>query len=40
MSDLLMLVFVVAAFAVAAVYARFCDDLVRQPAATNDEDGR
>jgi hypothetical protein len=33
MSDLLMLALVVAAFAVAAVYAQFCDAITRRPAA-------
>jgi hypothetical protein len=33
MSDLLMLAFVAAAFAVAAVYAQFCDAISHRPAA-------
>ena len=36
MSDLLMMALVGAAFALAAGYARFCDGLVRRPAATGD----
>jgi len=31
MSDLLMLVLIVAGFAAATVHARFCDGLVRRP---------
>jgi len=37
MSDLLMMALVVAAFTLAAVYARFCDELARRrPAATGE----
>ena len=34
MSDLLMLVLIVAGFAAATVYAQFCDGLVRRPTGT------
>jgi hypothetical protein len=36
MSDLLMLALVAAAFAVAAVYAQFCDAIARRAAATGE----
>jgi hypothetical protein len=39
MSDLLMLALIVAAFAVATAYARFCDELAR-PAMNTGEDDR
>jgi hypothetical protein len=38
MSDLLMLAFVAAAFAAAAVYAQFCDAITRHPTADAETD--
>jgi F0F1-type ATP synthase membrane subunit c/vacuolar-type H+-ATPase subunit K len=38
MSDLLMLALVTGAFAVAAVYAQFCDAIARRPAAIGETD--